>query len=249
VKLYGISPDYTLSGARVAIVGNSPGLLGRGFGEYIDSHDEVMRFNGAVTGGYEADVGKKTSICCVGIDIAYIYTKPFTHPGEHAEGNTDATRDRVRSMNADTFLQLFPAAAFFLFEPQPNQSWKIGGHFIPEAVRKAGASNPLHYFSTAGECFLDSADSTNRKLQGLGLITRMQFGGPRTGFKMVLRLLLSGVRPTLFGFDVDPKISTAEHYYDSITKENLDTYKDHDIRSERDAIAEMARLGLVTLAG
>ncbi|XP_072371498.1 ST3 beta-galactoside alpha-2,3-sialyltransferase 8 isoform X1 [Scyliorhinus torazame] len=44
-----------------AVVGNSGNLKGSNYGELIDSQDFVIRMNGAVTTGYEADVGKKTT--------------------------------------------------------------------------------------------------------------------------------------------------------------------------------------------
>ena len=50
-----------LSGS-VAIVGNSGNLLDHEYGELIDSHDFVIRFNAAPTKGYESNVGAKKNI-------------------------------------------------------------------------------------------------------------------------------------------------------------------------------------------
>lgn len=245
--LFGIEPDYQLRGSRVAIVGNSPKLVGRGLGKDIDAHDEIMRFNGALTNGFADDVGKRTTICCVAIDIAYIYTEPFKQPWMMGKEDEEEARHLAREHNARQFLQQFPEAVFFLFHPQPGRTWMIAGHHLPEAIREAGSGHRWHYYDVSAAKILDSATTTNQRLEALGIATRMRFGGPRTGFKMVLRMLLSGVKPTLYGFDVDPALTTAQHYYDDVVSENLDTYKDHDIRSERDAIAEMARAGLVEL--
>ena len=47
----------------VIIVGNSPRLIGKGLGKYIDSFDTVVRMNNAQTGGeWEKDFGKKTDV-------------------------------------------------------------------------------------------------------------------------------------------------------------------------------------------
>ncbi|XP_078274679.1 LOW QUALITY PROTEIN: polyribonucleotide 5'-hydroxyl-kinase Clp1 [Rhinoraja longicauda] len=44
-----------------AVVGNSGNLVGSSYGQLIDSHRLVFRMNKAVTEGYEADVGRKTT--------------------------------------------------------------------------------------------------------------------------------------------------------------------------------------------
>ncbi len=47
---------------RVIIVGNGPSLLGKGRGETIDGHDEVVRFNLFKTGAFSRDVGSRTTV-------------------------------------------------------------------------------------------------------------------------------------------------------------------------------------------
>ncbi|QDP95887.1 hypothetical protein FOE78_08220 [Microlunatus elymi] len=49
-----------LSGRSVALVANSPSLLGSGLGRQIDDHDLVLRFNSFAL--QEADTGRRTSI-------------------------------------------------------------------------------------------------------------------------------------------------------------------------------------------
>ncbi|KAI4562639.1 hypothetical protein MJT46_011601 [Ovis ammon polii x Ovis aries] len=44
-------------------VGNSKFLRGSGFGLKIDQHDVVLRMNQAPVQGFEADVGKRTTVC------------------------------------------------------------------------------------------------------------------------------------------------------------------------------------------
>ena len=47
----------------IIIVGNSPKLLGKGMGKFIDSFDTVVRMNNAQAGGeWEDDFGNKTDI-------------------------------------------------------------------------------------------------------------------------------------------------------------------------------------------
>ena len=49
---------------RIAIVGNSPILLEKEYGNEIDSHDIVIRFNNYKTEGYEKHCGSKTTDIC-----------------------------------------------------------------------------------------------------------------------------------------------------------------------------------------
>lgn len=47
--------------STVAVVGNSGNIIGTSYGEEIDNHGWVIRFNAAQVEGYEEDVGSKTS--------------------------------------------------------------------------------------------------------------------------------------------------------------------------------------------
>ena len=47
---------------NIAIVGSNNTLLNNQYGEFIDTHDQVVRFNNSITEGYEKHVGKKTDI-------------------------------------------------------------------------------------------------------------------------------------------------------------------------------------------
>ncbi|KAJ7998677.1 hypothetical protein DPEC_G00207360 [Dallia pectoralis] len=46
---------------KCAVVGNSGNLLGSQYGSLIDSHNNVIRMNKAITVGFEADVGNRTT--------------------------------------------------------------------------------------------------------------------------------------------------------------------------------------------
>ena len=52
-----------------AVVSSGGSLHKSGLGEFIDSHDIVLRFNNAPTEGHEVDVGKKTSIRIVNSQV------------------------------------------------------------------------------------------------------------------------------------------------------------------------------------
>ncbi|XP_070657671.1 lactosylceramide alpha-2,3-sialyltransferase-like [Bos indicus] len=54
---------WTVWGAGLVQVGNSKFLLDSGLGLKIDQHDVVLRMNQAPVQGFEADVGKRTTVC------------------------------------------------------------------------------------------------------------------------------------------------------------------------------------------
>jgi hypothetical protein len=246
-RFFGIQPAYLLKGSRVALVGNSPGILASDHGAEIDSHDEVIRFNGAMVSGYERSTGSKTTAVCVAIDIAYIYADPYKLPWMLSKDNIDNEESifLARCHNAEQLLRLFPCSAFFVFEPKLGMRWTCAADHLLPVSDQPGLSPTFYYFDEQPDSYIDSFEYANVFLERLNISGRLKFGGPRTGFKMVIRCILSGVTPSLYGFDTDSRISTAEHYYDNVTKEDVGSYADHDIRSERDIIAEMASLGLV----
>ena len=53
----------------VQVVSSAGSLLGSGLGNFIDSHDLVLRFNNAPTEHHEQDVGRKTSIRIVNSQV------------------------------------------------------------------------------------------------------------------------------------------------------------------------------------
>ena len=55
---------------KVAIVGNSPKVLEEDHGEFIDSHDVVIRCNKGTHRGYENHVGSRTDYRVINIHIA-----------------------------------------------------------------------------------------------------------------------------------------------------------------------------------
>lgn len=66
-----------------AVVGNSGILLKSDYGELIDSHEVVIRLNNARTGGFEKNVGWKTSASFVNSNILHLCTRRkgcFCHP-------------------------------------------------------------------------------------------------------------------------------------------------------------------------
>jgi len=68
LRMFGDS-DFSLCKYKcksIAVIGNSSKLLDKDYGEEIDAHDYVIRFNYARTKGYEIHVGSRTDIRFLG---------------------------------------------------------------------------------------------------------------------------------------------------------------------------------------
>merc|ERR1712137_680042 len=61
------------AGKSCAVVGSSPGLIGKGLGNDIDAHDLVIRFNTAVAEGLEKDKGSRTDVRLTGKKSSLFY--------------------------------------------------------------------------------------------------------------------------------------------------------------------------------
>ncbi|MCC5450291.1 glycosyltransferase family 29 protein [Rheinheimera sp. UJ51] len=242
VKFLAITPELHISN-NVAVVGNSPKILTKNLGAEIDSHQDVIRFNGALVDEYKSDVGSKTTFQFIGIDLAYLFSPPYKRPSKDEEQN-----EKIRLFNAGIIADKFSNANIVTFHPNDSERNNNNKQY-KSSIYLASVSQDLsiYFFEENGVGSSMFFFTANKDLESLGLESRLNFGGPRTGFKTVLRLVLSGVKPDLYGFDIDPNIEFAKHYYDDITNEKISEYKPHDIQGEMITLVEMHQKGLVNI--
>lgn len=79
-----------------AIIGNGGIILDSGCGEEIDSHDCVLRANMAETDGYSEDVGSKTTLMMVNVQMT---NKIFRVLSQHNGTARDSMEKIFRSLN------------------------------------------------------------------------------------------------------------------------------------------------------
>lgn len=226
------------------MVGNSPNILGSLNGERINSFSEVFRFNGAPTIGFEDDIGDKTTGMLIGIDLGFLFCPPYRMPNKNDP-------DSVRLFNASALLGLYNCPLFvFRFrddDEKGDRMYRSAHKYLSAAAELRGLRTQFHFFSDDPVLGMTNFYTCNSLLEELGCTTKLTKGGPRTGLRMVIRLLKSGAKPHLFGFTIDPSIDVAKHYHDSITNAKASEYSPHDIQGEARVLLELKEKGLITV--
>jgi hypothetical protein len=126
-----ISGNLSLSGT-CAIVGNSGKLLDSDNGALIDSHDIIVRFNGAKTNGYLQHCGAKTTIRIM--NCHYILNMENENYFKHQ-------KSRFPAMERDFLLQLRNEIIIF----KTNPSWKLWNR--NEVLKQIDKTNKVLFFS------------------------------------------------------------------------------------------------------
>jgi hypothetical protein len=245
-KLFGINENLILTD-DVAVIGSAPTLMDLSEGESIDKFGTVIRFNGAKVKGYENKVGAKTDLICVGLDIAYFSSYPFIP----ASGNVVNSESKNRLQNALILSALNPTAKIITWAWEKERAEKNKQHENYKYLQEACGQDRVYSWATEKhENEIKDNYQGNRILKEYGLPELLSSGkGMRTGFRTVLMLVKSGIVPTLFGFDVDPALESAKHYYDNSTSDKFDVHPAHDFRGEMAALIELRKNGLVNIVG
>ena len=246
MEMFGVQEALPLS-ESVAVVGSGPSLVNKGLGKEIDQHACVFRFNGAITKGFSEIVGRKTTHICVGLDLAYFSNFPFIGP----QGDVVKTSSKNREQNALLLRGLNPDANIITWAHEQDRAEKNKQHENLLYIREAFPASQVYswYPERHAEEVKDNYQG-NRILEGLGLNTRLDSGkGMRTGFRTILMLVRSNIKPDLYGFDVDTSIKSARHYYDNHISDEFLTHPAHDFLGEMAALIELNLAGLIEVKG
>ncbi|KAM4031305.1 alpha-N-acetylgalactosaminide alpha-2,6-sialyltransferase 1 [Anomaloglossus baeobatrachus] len=222
-----------------AVVGNGGILNASRMGKEIDSHDYVFRVNGAVTEGYEDDVGKRTSF--------YGFTA-FTMLSSLIllKGNGFSTIPHEKETK------------YILFtEGQRDYEW-----LKALQQNKEIANNSLkQYRLRPRDDFGNSFDLKNllvvhpdfsRYLKNRFLRSTIlegihwRFYRPSTGALVLLTALHLCDTVNAYGFMTDDFKEYANHYYDK-TKTELVFYINHDFILEKDLWARLDKENIIKL--
>lgn len=197
----------------VALVGNSDQLLKDAYGEQIDSHDCVIRFNLFKDSlKFQEHVGTKTD---------YVFFSRNIARGKFPA----AYETRFYRFCKDHPIITYPDSAKYL---------------------KRRRVNPLTIMMDPEECSSALARS--------GVLTfnkyESKFTYPRAGMLMVAALVDSGIKPTLYGFDLSQRPEGNTHYYDGqLQTEAPACHFGHKPSMEYEHLAILRDMGLITITG
>ncbi|XP_036409191.1 alpha-N-acetylgalactosaminide alpha-2,6-sialyltransferase 2 isoform X2 [Megalops cyprinoides] len=207
---------------RCAVVGNGGILRGSGQGGAIDAHHYVFRVNGAVTKGFEEDVGTKTSF--------YGFT-------------TNTMKNSLISYRAAGFLRVPQGQGIhYIFIPSDMRDYRMLAAAIRGAPVTSGedrgdlpstyfGQNPsVHQFKLLHPDFITYVKDRFLKSP----LLRMMYGHlymPSTGALMLMTALHTCDQVSAYGFITDNYKDFSDHYFDMV-KKPLVFYANHDMQME-----------------
>jgi|TARA_B110000483_G_C18164387_1_gene530605 hypothetical protein len=209
VKL--IKPNIYLS-EKTAIVGSSASILFKKLGKNIDNFGDVIRFNRAQVKNFEEYVGNKTTIRVVNNTI-FERAKPRIG----WERNED-DHDYIQTLNNIKIITISP-------------------HIIKQKIKYKNINKSLEYF------FIDK--KYYKYLITLYFIKNLKIfinllkilkskKNFSVGLYTILLCVISGIKPHLYGFDLNEDMNKRSHYWENGGKvgpyHNL--YLEHEITKQ-----------------
>ncbi|XP_021270689.1 alpha-N-acetylgalactosaminide alpha-2,6-sialyltransferase 2-like [Numida meleagris] len=222
---------------RCAVVGNGGILRGSGAGPTIDAHDYVFRVNGAITEGFERDVGSRTSF--------YVFS-------------TNTMVNALHSYAADGF-QHPPQTpeTCYVFLPDHDRDYLLLRAALSQRRVDGGRDKGVHpqeFFGEdlkVGKFRMLHPDFIrylrNRFLHSHILATPLRsLYRPSTGAVMLLAAIHTCDQVSAFGFMTPGYRAYSDHYFDRGHKE-VQFFINHDLRMEMQLWQRLQHSGILWL--
>ena len=198
-----IRPKLNLS-ENVAIVGSSKSILNKKKGEEINKYKDVIRFNKSPIKKFESFVGSKTTIRVVNNTVFEC----------HQTWNNNSERDK-------NFIRYLTDMNILIISP----------HKISDEKKKENIMSSNKYFFLENKLysylcifyFLKHMDIFKDLLKLI--LNKKNFS---VGFFTVILCIISGIKPTLYGFDLFEDMNSRSHFWETPGKPG----KWHDLNIE-----------------
>uniref|UniRef100_A0A674JMJ2 alpha-N-acetylgalactosaminide alpha-2,6-sialyltransferase n=1 Tax=Terrapene triunguis TaxID=2587831 RepID=A0A674JMJ2_9SAUR len=225
----GVSPCV-----RCAVVGNGGILNGSRAGAAIDRHDYVFRVNGALTKGFERDVGHRTSF--------YVFS-------------TNTMMNSLHNYASDGFRQ--PPQTLYIFLPDHDRDYLLLRAALTHRPVDRGpdeGARPERYFGKdlRAEKFKmfhpDFIRYVRNRFLRSGILDPPQrrLYRPSTGAVMLFAALHTCDEVSAYGFITPDYQAYSDHYFD-LTHKALVFYANHDLQLEMSLWQELHQSRLLTL--
>nr|XP_013807520.1 PREDICTED: alpha-N-acetylgalactosaminide alpha-2,6-sialyltransferase 2-like isoform X3 [Apteryx mantelli mantelli] len=222
---------------RCAVVGNGGILNGSRMGRTIDAHDYVFRVNGAITAGFEKDVGNRTSFYVFSTNTMMNSMNSYAAEGFQHPPQTPETR--------------------YVFLPDHDRDylllWAAVTHQRVDRGRDKGAW-PQKYFGQdlLAEKFKMLHPDFVRYLRNRFLWANIlatpwwALYRPSTGAVMLLAAIHTCDEVSAFGFLTPDYQAYSDHYFDR-TRKRVQFFTNHDLKKEMKLWQRLQRSGLLSL--
>ncbi|CAL6281810.1 unnamed protein product [Bathycoccus prasinos] len=194
-----------------AVVGNGGGLLLKEYGEDIDAHDAVIRFNGGITKGFEKYVGKRTTYRLANFDHFAFHEENVGGSKGSSSSSDDGDEGEGSEENNDNNIEI----AVLQHVTRPDALTKYGqlcekGYYSKHGVPTVALHPDFHYF----------------------VLNTVARGGPSNGFYGTILANEMCQRITLYGFQKNWKGTKVKyHYYDKIEPTDTQGARDSSEKS------------------
>ncbi|KAM7145974.1 alpha-N-acetylgalactosaminide alpha-2,6-sialyltransferase 2-like isoform 2-T2 [Macrochelys suwanniensis] len=222
---------------RCAVVGNGGILNGSRAGAAIDQHDYVFRTNGALTKGFERDVGRRTSFYVFSTNTMVNSLRNYASNGFHRLPQTLETRYIFLPDHDRDYLLLRAALTHRPVDSGPEEGARPERYF--------GGDLRAEKFKMFHPDFIRYL--RNRFLRSRILDTPLwRLYRPSTGAVMLLAALHTCDEVSAYGFITPDYQAYSDHYFDRARKALL-FYRNHDLRLEMRLWQKLHQSRLITL--
>ncbi|XP_075072999.1 alpha-N-acetylgalactosaminide alpha-2,6-sialyltransferase 2-like [Mixophyes fleayi] len=222
---------------RCAVVGNAGILNGSGMGKEIDGHDYVFRVNGAITKGFEKDVGNRTSFFLFSTNTLMNSLMAYGRKGFKSVPHTEETRYVLLPDHDRDYLMVRAALT--------NSTIDRGKDHGKDPSKYFGKNLTTEHFKILHPDFMRYL--RNRFLWAPVLNTaHRNIYRPSTGASMLLAAVHTCDQVNAYGFMTPNYQKFSDHYYDS-TYHKVVFYMNHSFRKEMVLWQKLHKAGVIKL--